>query len=169
MHSIQGRGTFRARCSSRCFGGCLPQPTQRLGPGTSELVLLHCSCSWDHSGQGAALRGQHCDPPSPGEGWAQCECRHGTDLARDLGENLIKAFSCFGPKFNPEWEALLFAWHNLHGALGRAAVPFVPEKSITGLPQCTTCLCHSCHNQSRLRSSTGSISLGQTLGFPFCL
>ena len=29
-------------------------------------------------------------------------------VTKDLSENLIKAFSCFRPEFNLEWEALLF-------------------------------------------------------------
>lgn len=87
-------------------------------------------------------------------------------MARDLSENLIKTFSCFGPKFNLEWEALLFAWHYLHDALGSTDMAFAPEKLVTGLPQCTTCcLSHSWHDQSRLGSSTGSISLGESTWF----
>lgn len=47
-----------------CLGAL--QPTERLGPGTSVLLMLYFSCIWDHSGHGAALRGQHCDPPASG-------------------------------------------------------------------------------------------------------
>lgn len=52
MHSIQGRGAFTARCLSGCFGGCLPQPTQRLGPDTSVLGMLHSHVSETTQGVG---------------------------------------------------------------------------------------------------------------------
>lgn len=95
-------------------------------------------------------------------------------VTEDLSENLMKAFSCFRPKVNPEWEALLFAWHYLHDAFGKAAVPFTLEKSITRLPQApcailciARCSSYAHHGLSRLRSRTSKNPLGESTWFSF--
>ena len=108
--------------------------------------------------------------PHLGKGWAQTW----PGVTGDWSENQIKAFSCFRPKFNLEQEALLFAWHYLHDALGRAAVPFTLEKSALWLPQvpcATLCIarCSSCahHGLSGLRSSTSRNPLGESTRYLF--
>lgn len=148
-----------------------------LSPGTAALVMIHYSCSWHHPGHGAALRGQHYGPPLPGQGWARCECRGGADLARSnrrLKWEPDESFLLLQTKSQPEWEALLFAWHYLHDAFGKAAVPFTLEKSITRLPQApcailciARCSSYAHHGLSRLRSRTSKNPLGESTWFSF--